>query len=425
MRDLVSYHRVRLPYNSEAVLADRANPERRRMLREIAEEESRNILRRAYHSYRGQTEQQIIHRLLGTKSHADRRLTVLFFAWRIGADERALAAWLKKNQVSARDEDVAKLFRAYQNPRLTLVDHAYLLSLHPLDLWCASEYRKDPNLPWEKLFTSSSEARRQGSAWLLTPRNQRAQDLRLRIRIEKEAFARMVPYWQRLGFPFKTMVPSYATAIGNSSDRPVALAELIGILVNDGVRRPHTALSNVHFAQGTPYETLLERKVEQGQRVLAPEVARAVRKAMAAVVENGTARRLAGVFRLADGRLITVGGKTGSGDNRIETFNRWGGVTSSRATNRTAAFVFYIGERYFGVITAYVQGREAENYHFTSALPVTILKLLAPTIIAKVEKAAPQTLPAQPGPKADPASNKISFKPTPPLLHHSSTPISN
>jgi hypothetical protein len=31
-----------------------------------------------------------------------------------------------------------------------------------------------------------------------------------------------------------------------------------------------------------------------------------------------------------------------------------------------------------------VQGREAGNYHFTSALPVTILKLLAPTIIGKL-----------------------------------------
>ena len=73
-----------------------------------------------------------------------------------------------------------------------------------------------------------------GSAWLLTPRNRKAQDLRLRIRFERDAFARMTPYWQRLGFPFKTMVPSYATALGNSSDRPVALADLIGILVNDG-----------------------------------------------------------------------------------------------------------------------------------------------------------------------------------------------
>jgi membrane peptidoglycan carboxypeptidase len=386
MRDLVSFHRARLPYNSDEVLADPNNAERRRMLQEIAEEESRNVLRRAYQAYHGQTEQQIVARLLGKKKNAERRLAILFFAWRIGADEEALAAWLEKNQTPIKEQDISKLFRAYQNPRLTLVDYAYLLALHPLDLWCASEYRKNPDLSWENLFAISNDARRQGSAWLLNPRNRRAQDLRLRIRMEKDAFGRMVPYWQRLGFPFKTMVPSYATAIGSSSDRPVALAELIGILVNDGVRRPSTELSNIHFAGGTPYETVFERKAEPGQKVLAPEVARTVRKAMATVVESGTARRLNGVFRLSDGKLITVGGKTGSGDNRLETFNRWGNITSSRATNRTAAFVFYIGDRYFGVITAYVQGREAEKYHFTSALPVTLLKLLAPTIIAKLDK---------------------------------------
>jgi membrane peptidoglycan carboxypeptidase len=224
-----------------------------------------------------------------------------------------------------------------------------------------------------------------GSAWLLQPRNRRAQDLRLRIRIEKDAFARILPYWQRLGFPFKTMVPSYASAIGVSSDRPVALAELVGILVNDGIRRPATSLAKIHFARGTPYETVFEREPVKGEQVLLPEIARTVRKAMAEVVEQGTARRLQGVFRLTDGTLLTVGGKTGSGDNRFETFNRYGGVTSSRPTNRTAAFVFYIGDRYFGVITAYVQGREAGDYHFTSALPVTILRLLSPILIAKMD----------------------------------------
>ncbi len=119
--------------------------------------------------------------------------------------------------------------------------------------------------------------------------------------------------------------------------------------------------------------------------MLAPEVARTMRKAMAAVVEQGTARRLNGVFKLADGTVLTVGGKTGSGDNRFETFNRSGGVISSRATNRTATFVFYIGERYYGVITAFVQGQEAGKYHFTSSLPVTLLKLLAPSITAKLD----------------------------------------
>jgi membrane peptidoglycan carboxypeptidase len=410
MRDVVSYHRARLPYNADAVLSDLNNAERQTMLAQIAEDESRAALRRAYQNFRAQTPEQITARLLGNKRNAERRLAILFFAWRIGADEQALAAWLAKNQHEATGEVVTKLFRAYRNPRLTLVDYAYLLSLHPLDLWCASEFRNNPQLSWEDLYTKSGEARRMGSAWLLTPRNRRAQDLRLRIRFERDAFARMTPYWQRLGFPFRTMVPSYATALGNSSDRPVALADLIGVLVNDGVRKRSLSLDKIHFARSTPYETLLEQKPQTGVPVLIPEVARTVRKAMAEVVEHGTARRLNGVFRMANGQMLTVGGKTGSGDNKFETFNRYGGVISSRATNRTAAFVFYIGDQYFGVVTAYVQGREAADYRFTSALPVTLMKILAPTLIANIDisKARPSGN-LENGIKGKSTPHKISF----------------
>ena len=109
-------------------------------------------------------------------------------------------------------------------------------------------------------------------------------------------------------------------------------------------------------------------------------VARALRGALANVVADGTARRLAGSFVGADGKPIVAGGKTGSGDNRHKTFARGGGVISSRAINRTATFVFYVGDRYFGVLTAFVPGSEAERYKFTSALPVTVLKLLAPSL---------------------------------------------
>jgi membrane peptidoglycan carboxypeptidase len=398
MRELVAYHRARLAFNADDVMNNTSDPNRQKMLLEIAEEESRSVLRRAYQSYAKQTPDEIARRLLGSKGHIERRLTILFFAWRIGDDEGTLKAWLEKNQVKTEQLDIGKLFRAFQNPRLTLADYAYLLSLHPIDLWCAGEFYKNINLSWEQLYTMSADARRLGSAWLLNNRNQRAQDLRLRIRIEKEAFNRMTPYWQRLGFPFKTMVPTYATAIGSSSDRPVALAELVGILVNDGVRRPAASLAKVHFARGTPYETLMERAPGKGAVVLAPEVARTVRRAMAGVIEQGTARRLNGVFTLSNGSVLTVGGKTGSGDNRFETFSRSGAVISSRATNRTATFVFYIGDRYFGVITAFVQGREAENYHFTSALPVALMKLLAPAIIARMEN---KTLEQPKSPAAD------------------------
>ena len=386
MRDLASYHRARLDYDANDVLDNPDNPTRRQMLQEIADEESRAALRRAYQNYAKQSPEEIVKRLLGSKGNIERRLAILFFAWRIGGDEDALTAWLEKHEAKSAETDVAKLYRAYHNPRLTVVDYAYLLGVHPLDLWCASEYRDNSEMTWEELYSKSVEARHLGSAWLLNPRNHRAQENRLRIRIEKDAFARMTPYWQRLGFPFKSLVPTYATAIGSSSDRPTALAELVGILVNDGIRRPATTLTRVHFAGNTPYETLLQRQQEKGEAVLAPEVARTMRKAMAEVVEQGTARRLAGVFKLADGTVLTVGGKTGSGDNRFETFNRGGGVISSRATNRTATFVFFIGERYYGVITAFVQGQEAGKFRFTSSLPVTLLKLLAPSITTKLQK---------------------------------------
>ena len=55
MRDLVSYHRARLPYDSDDVLENPANPVRMKMLQEIAEEESRQALRRAYQNYAKQT----------------------------------------------------------------------------------------------------------------------------------------------------------------------------------------------------------------------------------------------------------------------------------------------------------------------------------------------------------------------------------
>lgn len=432
MRDLVSYHRARLPYNANDVLDKADDPTRQKMLREIAEDESRAPLRRAYQNYAKQSAGEIVKRLSAGKGGAERRLAILFFAWQIGKDEAALAAWLEKHGAKTSGAEVSKLFQAYQNPRLTLADHAYLLGIHPLDLWCAGELRSNPKLTWDALYAKSGVARQVGSAWLLNPRNSKAQDNRLRIRIEKEAFARMTPYWQRLGFPFKSLVPTYATAIGSSSDRPTALAELAGILVNDGVRRSTTALRKIHFANNTPYETLFERPQDKGEQVLLPEVARTVRKAMASVVEQGTARRLNGAFKLADGKVVTAGGKTGSGDNRFETFNRAGAVVSSRATNRTATFVFYIGERYYGVITAYVQGQEAGNYNFTSALPVTLLKLLAPTIVAKLDNKELDEVPPPivetpadafaPPAKAAPAARPAPSVPQPPAAPEAAAP---
>jgi len=123
------------------------------------------------------------------------------------------------------------------------------------------------------------------------------------------------------------------------------------------------------------------------------EVSRAIRAVLADVVAEGTAQRVRGAFLGAGGEPVVTGGKTGSGDNRYVLVARGGKKIGSRATSRTAAFVFYIGERYFGVVTASVMGEKAAEYRFTSSLPLAVLKLLAPAVS---ERLSPRPPPAAP-----------------------------
>jgi len=377
MRDLVRFHAARLPYDAAALLAEADHPERGPMLAEVADAESRAHLHHAYRKYRGLDATAVLNRLLGDRAHSLRHLAIVFFAWHPGADAAALEEWLATHDHVVTIDEAEKLTRAYGNPRLTLADHAHLLDRHPLEIWCAGEVSRTPAIGWEELLARSAEPRRLSSEWLFRSRHRRPQDQRLRIRIEQDAFARMAPYWRRLGYPFERLVPSLATAIGASADRPAALAELMGIIVNDGVRRPIQVAHRLRFAPDTPYHSVFEAAPMREERVLPAPVARALRKVLAEVVERGTARRVAGAFRHPDGTPAVVGGKTGSGDNRFETFAGPARPISSRAVSRTAAFVFYIDDRYFGVLTASVTGRATETYEFTSALPLAILKLLA------------------------------------------------
>src|SRR5262245_46671297 len=387
MRDLVRFHEARLPYDAAAVLGDQDNPERRRMLEQMADKEARQHLARAYSRYQGLAPDAVVGQLLGRRrAESPRHLAIVFFAWHKGADAAALRQWLTDRGQETTPDEAVKLFHAYGNPKLSLLDYGYLLGRHPLNLWCAGEMSRNPSAKWDELVERSAEPRRLATAWLLPPRQRRAQNLRVRIRMEEDAFARMTPYWRRLGFPFEHLVPSYATAIGSSADRPAALAELMGIIANEGVRRPTTAIRALRFAPDTPYHTVFEPTAGGQERVLSVPVARALRKTLAEVVETGTARRVAGVFRGVGGKPIVVGGKTGSGDNRFETFAGRGKLVSSRPVSRTAAFAFYIGDRYYGIITASVAGKVSGQYEFTSALPLTVLRLFAPAINARAAR---------------------------------------
>jgi membrane peptidoglycan carboxypeptidase len=379
MRDLARYYEARLPYDTAAALEDINHPIRRKLLRESAEEESRHFLWQAYRDYREHPSEEIVSGLLGKRAKSDRPLAILFYAWYPAAGQPALKQWMEKQLGNATPEQIQRLAKAYGNPGLNLSDYAYLLGIHPLRVWCGGQLARDPSLTWDQIWKDSVEARRIAEAWLFKTRNREAQDLRLRIRFERDAFTLMEAQWKKLGFPFDRLVPSLATALGSSGDRPEALAQLMGIFLNHGVKKPATRIIQLRFAHGTPYETAMKPLKHESTRVLPAEAARAILSILAKVVENGTAVRLSGAYKIS-GHPLTVGGKTGSGDNRYDATGPGGQVISSRPVDRTAVFVFYIEDRYYGVLTALVRGEESGDYGFTSSLPVAILKLLAPNI---------------------------------------------
>ncbi|MDR1727026.1 MAG: transglycosylase domain-containing protein [Acidobacteriota bacterium] len=379
MRDIVRHYAARLPYDAEAALKDPGHPVRRRLLVEGADAEARAVLRRAYDDHLRHRPEDAVALLLGEKAGSARHRAIAFYAWNRGAGVEALGEALRALPEPPPPEEVGMLAKAYGNPRLTLLDYGRLLGAHPLKVWCAGQMSRPERPSWDELWARSGRARALASDWLFHPRNRRAQDRRLRIRIEQDAFAGVTEAWRRLGFPFERLSPTLATALGSSGDRPEALARLVGILLNGGVRKPDLRTTRLHFAAGTPYETVMAPAPSGGEQVLSPAVAKAVLPVMASVVEGGTAIRLDKA--ITDGRRpLPVGGKTGSGDNRRNAVGRGGRVISSRPVNRTATFAFYVGDRYFGVMTAFVPGADSGGFSFTSSLPVAVLKMLAPAI---------------------------------------------
>jgi membrane peptidoglycan carboxypeptidase len=372
MRDIVQH----LTADSAAAAAD--PQQRQRVLARFADAEGRRLLARWHRSLAGLPPHEIEARLAQRMRADPARLASAFGALAPDAGVEELAAFLRRHLPGAAlsEARLRALHERHVAARLALADRAYLAGVHPLELWLASHLRRDPAADLAQVIAAGAAARQEAYRWLFTTRQRSAQDVRIRIQLERDAFAEILRGWRRLGYPFESLTPSYATAIGASGDRPAALAELMGIVVNRGLRLPVVRLEALAFARATPYETRLARQVAAPERVLSEAVADAVRGALIEVVEDGTARRLRGAF----GKATIVGGKTGTGDHRIESVGRDGRTLSSRVVSRSGTFVFLLGRRYFGAVTAYVPEPYAAAYRFTSALPVQVLKTLAPAL---------------------------------------------
>ncbi|KRV75889.1 MULTISPECIES: transglycosylase domain-containing protein [Pseudomonas] len=387
LRDLVRHDMYQKDGNKLTVLQDDKDPRRQLYLDRFVDQESRVYLLRFWQKYRGQNADERLDTFLDGLRPWPVRLAAIHRYLQPQADQATFAAFLQDRLKQSHytgekltDKRIADLYKRYGPGAFDLNDQGYVARVHPLELWLLGYLQRQPQASFADAVAASNAERKQVYGWLYKSRYKAARDKRIRIMLEVEAFLDIHQQWKQLGYPFDHLVPSLATALGSSGDRPAALAELMGIILNDGIRLPTLRIDSLHFAAGTPYEVSLAPQANVGTRVMTSEVASTLRDSLSQVVDQGTARRLSGSFRRDDGSALVMGGKTGTGDNRIESFTRGGAVKSSRSLNRTATFVFYLGPRHFGTLTAYVAGSASSNFKFTSALPVQVLKGMAPML---------------------------------------------
>jgi membrane peptidoglycan carboxypeptidase len=393
MRDIVRYHLADGAEPAIDILTDPTHPARRDYLERFADMEGSQYIGRFYRRYAGKTPDETLSLVAKRTRPVPHRLATVFRSVRPDASFEEFSSFLRQSLPKEPLDRPAlvKLFNGYGPERFNLHDRGYIARIHPLELWLVSYLQGQPQAARRDVLEASTSVRQEAYAWLFKSKRASAASNKIRIMLEDEAFDRIHASWQRLGYPFPNLVPSYATAIGSSADRPQALAELVGMILNDGVRMPSIRITGLHFAQSTPYETHMLPAADQAVRLMPAEVAATLRRAMINVVEGGTARRIAGVFVDGVGKRLPIGGKTGTGDELADQ----AAALRSREVSRSAAFVFFIGERFFGTVTAHVPGPFSKQYRFTSALPTQVLKVVSPALQPMVAAATGRPPPAE------------------------------
>ena len=242
-------------------------------------------------------------------------------------------------------------------------------------LGALGEIVHEPGVTWDGLDQRS--AARYGLWSRPLSARARRSDQRLReFRAERDAFKRMTPYWQRADLLFerrcrRTPPLSAARPIGQRRWRTSWASSS-----TTACACPMPRLTRLQWGKDTPYETgngaqARRRRARDGTgtrpaRCAAPSPrwsTTAPRAASPARSKRRTARRSSPAARPAPARSASRPSARRS--------------ASRRAANRTATFTFYVGDRDSGVMTAFVPGKQAGGYEFTSALSVNVVRLLA------------------------------------------------
>lgn len=416
MRDLVSYSITNKMNIAPDIYDNPDSPQRAEYLKKFADTEGTSYLWRYWVQQRGKSADEIDAILADDTKRTPHQLAVVYRTIHPQEPIEKMAEYIRRECANCGDNvDFEKMYNAYAPGKFDLNDLGYLAKVHPLALWLGAYRIENPQATWNDAVKASADERITTYEWLLESNKFRAQNIRIRTVLEKEAFTHIHATWKALGFPFDKMVASYASSIGSSGDTPAALAELSGIIQNDGLKTQKIKFSDIEFGANTPYYRSFKPKADNPQRVLPAELTRLVRREMQGVVEQGTARRANQSVKLSDGRILPVGGKTGTGDQSF--------AINPGSKTRTATFVYAIDDRFYGCVTAFVRGAEDmseadfKKYKFTSAIAAQTFKVVIPQIRPLLDRAYGVT----PAPSAS-AAPPTTTAPAPAPAPAASTP---
>ena len=230
MRDVVRYFIVQR-HESTWGPRNAGAPDRKEYLAKFADTEGQKYLSRFYGKYKGKSADEALKTLVGGIVPAPVRLAVIYRSIMPQNGLKEFSAFVKSNLPSSElsGQTLSRLLQQICRQLLFACRSRVPGPCSPagaLDR-CLSAGPSRSNAGRSR--PRQRKERQQVYTWLFKTRDKAAQDSRIQIVMETEAFQEIHRMWKRLGYPFDSLVPSYATAIGSSADRPAALAELVGI----------------------------------------------------------------------------------------------------------------------------------------------------------------------------------------------------
>lgn len=388
MRDIVNYTKYQKMDIDPEILSNADHPARQTYLERFADRDGSIFLYRGWSALKDKSPDEILNQLASESRKSNAALAAVYRSVHPDGSVQDMESFVREHCTSCGDNtNYQSLYDAAGEHNWN--DRGWLTKIHPMTLWVAGHLAQNPDSSWAESRIASASERIEIYQWLIDSNNQSAQNTRIRIMMERDAFEHIHRSWQNLGFPFERMVPSYASALGSSGDTPAALSTLAGILQNDGMMMPSIKFTDINFATNTPYELNFASSDREAVRVLPVEIARLARAEMQNVVERGTARRAFESVSLSDGTILSVGMKTGTGDNRRHNTDG-----TSEVQSRTATIVYTIDDRFYGSMTAFVEGPDAARYNFTSGLTTQIFKsVIAPQLTPLLDRSYGVTAP--------------------------------